>query len=151
MYFAGNANKLGKAAFNRREDAKWSKRAARLFLAGLAAAIVVTPFHGFFADMFPVVGDGIVQALIVGYGMLFASSGVCKVYLETNAFAEQANRYQRMALSMSLALSRLNQALDSSDLEGAQTVIAGIGKEALSENGDWLLVHRERPVKVPLG
>jgi hypothetical protein len=153
-YFAGNPDrpeKPGKAEGNRRLDSKWSVLAGRLFLLGIGAAVVVTPFHGFFAELLPEIGDGIVQALIVGYGMLFASAGVCKVYLETKAFAEQANRYQRMALSMSLARSRLDKAISADDANGGRTVIYEIGKEALAENGDWLLVHRERPVKVPLG
>ena len=153
-YFAGNPDrpeKPGKAEGNRRLDSKWSVRAGRLFLLGIGAAIVVTPFHGFFAESFPEVGDGIVQALIVGYGMLFASAGVCKVYLETKAFTEQANRYQRMALSMNLARTQLDAALSVGDVRACRTVISEIGKEALAENGDWLLVHRERPVKVPLG
>ena len=153
-YFAGNPDRpeeYGKAEGNRLMDTKWSARAGRLFLLGISAAIVVTPFHGFFAESLPDVGDGIVQALIVGYGMLFASAGVCKVYLETKAFSEQANRYQRMALSMSLARSRLDKAISAGDANGGRIVISEIGKEALAENGDWLLVHRERPVKVPLG
>jgi hypothetical protein len=153
-YFAGNPDrpeKYGKAEGNRLMDTKWSARAGRLFLLGIGAAIVVTPFHGFFAESLPDVGDGIVQALIVGYGMLFASAGVCKVYLETKAFSEQANRYQRMALSMSLARSRLDKAISAGDANDGRIVISEIGKEALAENGDWLLVHRDRPVKVPLG
>ncbi len=153
-YFAGNPDRPenpGKAEGNRRLESKWSVRAGRFFLVGIGAAVVVTLFDGFFADSFPNIGEGIVQTLIVSYGMLFASAGVCKVYLETKAFAEQANRYQRMALSMSLARSRLDMAINSGDANGGRVAIAEIGKEALAENGDWLLVHRERPVKVPLG
>ena len=57
-----------------------------------------------------------------GFGMLFASAGVCKVYLETKAFSEQANRYQRMALSMSLARSRLDKAISAGDANGGRDV-----------------------------
>lgn len=85
------------------------------------------------------------------YGMLFAAAAVSKIYQETKAFGEQANRYQRMALSMQLARKQIDSALDAKDLNLAQRALFAIGREALAENGDWLLIHRERPVKVPLG
>jgi hypothetical protein len=31
----------------------------------------------------------------------------------------------------------------------AQHLIEELGKEALEENGDWVLLHRERPLEVP--
>jgi hypothetical protein len=30
-------------------------------------------------------------------------------------------------------------------------LIEELGKEALSENGDWILLHRDRPLDVPHG
>ena len=31
----------------------------------------------------------------------------------------------------------------------APALIEELGKEALVENGDWVLLHRERPLQVP--
>ena len=33
----------------------------------------------------------------------------------------------------------------------ASEFIVELGKEALTENGDWMLLHRERPLEVPKG
>ena len=33
----------------------------------------------------------------------------------------------------------------------AQELLIELGKEALGENGDWMLLHRERPLEVPKG
>jgi len=32
-----------------------------------------------------------------------------------------------------------------------QALLEELGKEALVENGDWVLLHRERPLEVPHG
>jgi hypothetical protein len=31
----------------------------------------------------------------------------------------------------------------------ARFVIEELGKEALAENGDWVILHRERPIQMP--
>jgi hypothetical protein len=33
----------------------------------------------------------------------------------------------------------------------ARDILVEIGKIALVENGDWLILHRQRPVEVPIG
>jgi len=38
-----------------------------------------------------------------------------------------------------------------SDVKICQSIIYRLGREALVENSDWLLMHRERPVEVPKG
>ena len=40
--------------------------------------------------------------------------------------------------------------LQANDSSGTQELVRELGKEALRENGDWLLMHRERPMKVPI-
>ncbi|MBK9249597.1 MAG: hypothetical protein IPM69_16140 [Ignavibacteria bacterium] len=41
------------------------------------------------------------------------------------------------------------QKLKSGDLEATQSLTLELGKEALIENGDWVMLHRERPMEVP--
>jgi hypothetical protein len=52
---------------------------------------------------------------------------------------------------MQRASYRLRAAIDGGNIEAAQRIIYEAGCEALDENGDWLLLHRDRPVEVPLG
>ena len=141
----------GKAGLNRIKDKLWSKMASVLFKAGIAAMIILAIFHIFTAAEFGEAGNLATLTITFAYGMLFACAGLIKVHQEMEAFAEQANRYRRMGISMAVARRRLNVALTKEDMFDAENVILGAGRDALEESGGWLLLHRDRPVKVPLG
>lgn len=47
------------------------------------------------------------------------------------------------------AEARLRELIRDNNYQGVQHLIAALGKEALVENGDWVLLHRERPLEVP--
>lgn len=68
---------------------------------------------------------------------------------EKLAFAEQAKQYQRMRELFEVAAVRLTESLEQGNHEQASTVIRELGEEALAENGDWVMMHREREVEVP--
>jgi hypothetical protein len=70
-------------------------------------------------------------------------------YSEKLAFAEQAKQYQRMRDLYEGAAIQLTQSLQQTNHEQAHRVIQELGEEALAENGDWVLIHRERDVEVP--
>ena len=146
-YFAGNGGPLsGKAAFNRLKDAAWSMRGKYLFLVGMGLTFLTLVFHGFVVDPTNEVHSWILKCMIVGYSLIFAAAALTKVYQQTRAFAEHAKQYQRMGLTMQLARTRLDEALAAGDIPKAVSVIRSIGIEALAENGNWLLIHRDRPV-----
>ena len=52
---------------------------------------------------------------------------------------------------MQRASQRLEGAIKANSPDAAVSIIVEIGLEALDENGDWLVLHRDRPVEVPLG
>lgn len=147
-YFGGANGRLGKAAINRMNDVKWSRRSRLLFLLGMTLTLITASFHMFIADTNIPLHDWALRSMMVGYCILFASSGLVKVYQETRAFAEHAKLYQRMDLALQLTRSRLDAALNCGDLERAVEIVRSLGIEALAENGNWLLMHRERPVLV---
>jgi hypothetical protein len=41
--------------------------------------------------------------------------------------------------------------LEIDDLPAAQLLLLMMGRQALAENSEWLLLHRQRPIEVPLG
>ena len=49
------------------------------------------------------------------------------------------------------AASQLRELLDHKDWARAQELILDLGKEALEENGDWVMIHRERTADVYKG
>jgi len=147
-YFGGANGKIGKAALNHLKDVKWSLRSRLLFVLGMTLTLTTAIFHMFFADTSIPLHDWTLRSMIVGYCILFAASGLVKVYQETRAFAEHAKLYQRMDLALQLTRTRLDAALACGELERAVEIVRSLGIEALAENGNWLLMHRERPVLV---
>jgi hypothetical protein len=64
-------------------------------------------------------------------------------YAEKMAFAEHANRFEAVRQRFADAEERL-------DSDEPLKLYRALGQEALSENGNWLLIHRERPLAVPI-
>lgn len=96
-------------------------------------------------------GNMVKQIIMLAYGAMFASAGLIKIHQEINAFSEHSNRYRRMGMAMTVAKRRVESALSRNQLVEDENILLGAGRDALEENGGWLLLHRERPVKVPIG
>ena len=113
---------------------RWLSRAGKgFFVLGLLVA-GAKPF--FPANM----------ALTVALGLAPAVAALLYMYAQTRAFGEQARQYDRMGRLFGSARSRLQQALGEGDADAFQRLLLELGKEALRENGDWVLLHRERPI-----
>lgn len=102
----------------------------------------------FLTGLFPfVAGQAMLKnILILCVGYLPAVGGLLKTYAFTMGYEEQARQYERMANDFSNASAGLET---GPDVEQFKLIIHELGKEALRENGDWVALHRERPVKVP--
>jgi hypothetical protein len=74
--------------------------------------------------------------------------GLFRIWVEQAGYAEQARKYNRMAHVFRRAAKRVEGDLDAGKLDEARETLRRLGIEALEENGDWLLLHRERPLKV---
>ena len=91
------------------------------------------------------------HGLIVAMGFAPAIAAAIGGYAERLAFSPQAKRYHWMAELFARAETLISDAVRVSDITGARQVILELGKEALGENGDWVLMHRERPPEAPTG
>jgi hypothetical protein len=141
----------GKLAQQKSLDEKWSKRAKWLFASAIATTIIAMAFRQFLMPCFQQCGTYISNGLSVSYNMLFALTAITKVYQEIMGFAEQANSYQKAGLYYVQAEIQLEKALQRGDLAKAQNIIFEMGKYALTENEEWLIIHRHRPLCVPVG
>ena len=151
-WFIGSGEENGgKASWNRVQNQVWSQRSRWYFKGGIAVTVLLVLLHAFVVPHLSKEGEDALQWLIVTYGMLFGMAGIAAVYLEVKAFPEQARAYRRMGLAMSMARRHLDIALETGDLAAAENVLLGAGRNALAENGGWLLLHRDRPAQVPLG
>ena len=88
--------------------------------------------------------------MVLAIGMSLATAAAVKGYLEKIVLSEQSKQYERMAGSYVLASEKLREALSSENFAEARKLLLEVGKEALIENGDWLLLHRAQQLEVPV-
>ena len=89
-----------------------------------------------------------------------ATGALLHHYTEKMAFEEQAKQYERMTALFSRAsqalepiILKLRQVKDDPVMTAtyqkeAQDGLFELGKEALEENGDWVLLHRKKPLEL---
>jgi hypothetical protein len=87
--------------------------------------------------------------------VLFVIAGAHKFYNEKMLYKQNIKQYSRMLDTFSRARNRLNNIAKSDKIsednkvKESQKILEFLGKEALAENGDWLLMHREQPIEPP--
>jgi hypothetical protein len=91
--------------------------------------------------------------------LALAGGVLCGAWVEVNFFAEQIRQYASMVSLFQAARQRFDDYFNwheaaGKDQEKTQQVVADIqslfvtvGREALSENADWLIIHRARPLE----
>ena len=84
---------------------------------------------------------------IVAIEASLAAAALLHNYGNRMAFREHTKQYVRMESVFSRAVEILTTTKD--DPERSMQFIRWLGREALGENGDWVLLHRERPLEVP--
>ena len=86
---------------------------------------------------------------IVAISTSLLAAGLVHHIGEQMAFSEHWKQYARMERLFAHASGLITQAIAVGDLRRAQALVRELGREALAENGDWVLLHRERPLTVP--
>jgi hypothetical protein len=93
--------------------------------------------------------------------LAFAGGVLCGVWIETNFFKENLRRYDSMASLFRAASLRFNDQFRLPDhltpeeklraerhnVGELQSLLRAVGREALSENAEWLTGHRARPLE----
>jgi hypothetical protein len=87
--------------------------------------------------------------LVMLLTLALAGAGLFTGYAQKRAHEEHARRYQRMYDLYNIAGDRLAFLLRERELAAARAVLVQLGREALAETCDWLLLHRERQINVP--
>jgi hypothetical protein len=107
-----------------------------LLLLGTALAfikIIANPVLRFFA---------VAMALAPAIGALLSA------YAEQRGFSQHVKQYGRMSDLFTIAKERLDVLIRLGNFSSARELIRELGKEALAENGDWVILHRERPIEI---
>ena len=85
------------------------------------------------------------ETLVLSVGLLAVAAGLVHLYNETRAHGAHARQYARMEAFFLAARTDLADP----GPDGAGRTLFELGREALAENGDWVLLHRGRPLEVP--
>lgn len=67
------------------------------------------------------------------------------------ALSEEAKQYDLMARLYCRAANDFRDALNAGNEPRLRPITRELGHDALLENGDWVLLHRERPMETRLG
>ncbi len=89
--------------------------------------------------------------LVVATGLAPITAALLGGYIERNALVGHIKQYERMGVMFVQAKEYLTYLLNEKRNEDAANFIFELGAEALGESGDWMLLHRERPLEVPKG
>ena len=119
-----------------------------LYGSGLIVSIVAIVFWDYLEH-----AKGLHHALIVFMGFTPIVAALWINYSEKISLHAQSNQYARFAVIFNRArkiFESLHEDTESNRLQ-KQKLIKELGKEALIENGDWVLMRRERPIEIPKG
>jgi hypothetical protein len=89
------------------------------------------------------------DGIIIGLEALLALAAILHHFSHVMAYSEHAKQYDRMSSLFAKAADLLGMFLDRQEYDNAYRCVRKVGNEALTENGDWVLLHRERPLEVP--
>jgi hypothetical protein len=85
------------------------------------------------------------SVLIFAIAMLLAGAAIAVAYGEKMAFAEHTREYAATRILFEHCSGHLTPGPLTPE---EKKLFRTLGKEALRENGDWLLLHRDRPLEV---
>ena len=87
--------------------------------------------------------------IIIAIYLTIVVAALLHFYGKFLGLAELAKQYARMRELFRRGEECLQPCLKAGNYAKAQILLHRLGQEALVENGDWILLHRERPLEVP--
>jgi hypothetical protein len=144
-YFVGKDTLGGKAVVHAAAARHLDRQARWAFWCGIGLAL--TCLAGHLAGVADVVRD----LLFLASTMTIGLAGIFKAIETVNSHEELSLRYRRMGLLYQRALDEFDKSVSTNDPARTRECLRAIGREALAENAEWLLLHRERSFDVPVG
>lgn len=144
-YFNGTGRQArgpGKAEYNKEKRERYERLATISYVAGacIAALLLVAELTHF------EVAASLHKVTVTLMGFAPALAGAFSIFAEKRAFKDHAHQYSRMGRIFGKALSLVRQ-LDHRAESEFTLIVRDLGAEALAENGDWLISHRDRRVE----
>lgn len=129
-----------------RKFKKQERIANTLYLTGLCLSLIILMSHIFFHILTPLTK---LIGLIITLSLAIATA--IQGYMDKMAYSENIKEKTRMKDLFQRASRILKLYIQDNNIKEARNLVKDLGKEALRENGDWLLMHRSKPLNVPKG
>jgi len=133
---------------------KWESWASRSFISAIVSAFLLSLISlntELLSSDFKTLEKFIHSTLALFTSVFLVLAAALHGYSDKMVFTEQSRNYQQMAQLFNLANIKLIHALEDNNMIEAHEIITELAQEALIENGDWLLLHRSRPLEIPKG
>jgi hypothetical protein len=91
------------------------------------------------------------HALILGTFLALVTAAFVEEYADFRTYAILSRKYGWMTSLFATARTRLQQFIADGDWPRARRVVFDLGCEALAENADWVVQHRQHPPTLPRG
>lgn len=95
--------------------------------------------------------------LLLLSGILLVGGGLTLAFCERKSYEDLANQFDRSAAVLRKADEELGRCLGKgatqatpADLKRAQAILEIVGREAIVEHAQWLILRRSRPFEVPI-
>ena len=89
------------------------------------------------------------ESLVILADILLVSAALLHHYSRQKAYPEHVKQFKRMETVFRKGSGVIDKGLDAENLDAVRECFRKLGREALSENGDWVLLHREHPLEFP--
>jgi hypothetical protein len=158
-YFVGAAARQPGKIWKLAKEAIRLTKYAKVFLAAGIAILGLSRLPTLGAILPPEVYSGLGLAVLDEFKwapylatLSLALAASLKAYGEIMGFVPVSRRYKSMALVLDRSLDAFShiesQRLDNR-IRKIQNLLLVVGKEALVENGDWIITHRQKDIKPP--
>jgi hypothetical protein len=87
--------------------------------------------------------------LVAAMGLTALIAALLQTYAERRALAEQHKQCKRMTHIFARAKLCMTELISANRQGEARELVRELGKAALEEHGDWVMLHRERPIELP--
>jgi hypothetical protein len=151
-YYASKARREQATLEAEERKIEWLVRVSvgvALLLALVLTIPLLFPIHAL-EEMKHLIEDPWIHGFVmIAIVTLAVTAGLRHAHNQQMARSEHAKQFGRMAELFDAAEQHLSRQLKSGAIAEASDLLKELGQEALEENGDWVLLHRERPLEVP--
>lgn len=139
-YFSNTAGKYN------RKLGKIGKTAGRVARYSFPVAFIILVMH-----FLPMDNIKDIRSIIVFSTALVPLTAATYInYYNKMSYKELSKQYSRMASLFKRALDALEDDKENKSFDWKRRIVFELGIEALAENGDWLVLNRQKPIDVPV-